>query len=240
MTDAREHQAVDEPRTRFGALLILVLLTFVVTAFDHAVGRAISLLLTAALVVATFRISRVASPKGLFWTLLVAVGTSVAFGLAFDAGSSWLAVATILQAAIFAAMVVAVSGAVLRSPVVDLQTVLGAVSAYALIGMAFGWLYLGVDLLDDAQFDIDATSWPEFFGFSFVVLTTLGFGNQLPTEPFAERLVAVEAVLAQIFLAVFIARIVSLYGTTLPRSRRATREDGETGPPPEPTHGGDE
>jgi len=51
----------------------------------------------------------------------------------------------------------------------------------------------------------------EYLYFSFVVLTTLGFGNQLPTASFSARFTVIEAMTGQIFLATFVARLVSLY-----------------------------
>jgi hypothetical protein len=47
--------------------------------------------------------------------------------------------------------------------------------------------------------------------FSFVCLTTLGFGDVTPSSPLARGLVCVEAVLSQIYMAVFVARLVSQY-----------------------------
>ncbi len=109
----------------------------------------------------------------------------------------------------------------LAHEVVTIQTILGAVAAYALIGLAFSWLYLGMSTIDSDQFSFDASVPSAFPEYSFVVLTTLGFGNQVPVEPFAARLTVIEAVIGQIFLATFVARLVTLY------PRRAL-------PPPEP------
>jgi hypothetical protein len=46
------------------------------------------------------------------------------------------------------------------------------------------------------------------------VQTTVGFGNQLPTQSFSSRIVVTQAVLGQVFLVTLVARLVSLYGDT--------------------------
>ncbi len=119
-------------------------------------------------------------------------------------------------------IVFAILRAVLKHELVTIQTIVGAIAAYALIGMAFSWLYLGMDSIDNTQFSMaptDSSSYPEF---SFVVLTTLGFGNQLPTASFSARFTVIEAMAGQIFLATFVARLVTLY----PRRSAAITTDG--------------
>ncbi len=49
--------------------------------------------------------------------------------------------------------------------------------------------------------------------FSFVTLTTLGFGDIAPISPLARTLVMLEAVTGQLFLAVLVARLVGLHIT---------------------------
>jgi Na+/H+-dicarboxylate symporter len=47
--------------------------------------------------------------------------------------------------------------------------------------------------------------------FSFVTLTTMGYGDILPATRISRMLAATEAVIGQIYLAVLVARLVSLY-----------------------------
>jgi hypothetical protein len=47
--------------------------------------------------------------------------------------------------------------------------------------------------------------------YSYVVLTTLGFGDITPNGAVAERVTVLEALLGQVFLVVLIARLVSTY-----------------------------
>ena len=47
--------------------------------------------------------------------------------------------------------------------------------------------------------------------FSFVTLTTLGYGDVAPVAPFARALAYAEAMMGQIYLTVIVARVVALY-----------------------------
>ena len=47
--------------------------------------------------------------------------------------------------------------------------------------------------------------------FSFVTLTTLGYGDITPTSPAARMLAVVEAIMGQLYIAVLVARLVGAY-----------------------------
>ncbi len=57
------------------------------------------------------------------------------------------------------------------------------------------------------------------FYFSLVTLATLGYGDIVPRTDVARALAIVEGVGGQLFLAVMVARLVSLYGRGEPRTR---------------------
>ena len=52
----------------------------------------------------------------------------------------------------------------------------------------------------------------EIFYFSFVTLTTLGFGDITPATRVARAMVTVEALVGQLYLVITLARLVTLYG----------------------------
>jgi hypothetical protein len=135
--------------------------------------------------------------------------------------SSWRAVPMFIQAGVLAWLVVMLVRAALHSKVVDIQTILAAISAYMVIGLCYSWLYLGMDVVDGSQFSMPSSEPSQFFEFSYIVQTTVGFGNQLPTESFSSRIVVTQAVLGQVFLATLVARLVTLYGN----ARRATTDE---------------
>lgn len=199
------------PADRFGRLLIIVIVAFLVSGVQREWAVTVAAVVNVILLVVAFRATglRTTRPRAAALAA-VAIGAALLFGFA-DAGSTGAAVSSFLQFALLVVLVVALLRSVLDHEVVTIETILGAVAAYVLIGMAFSWLYLGMAALDPNQFSIDASTPTAFPEFSFVVLTTLGFGNQLPLEPFAARVTVMEAVIGQVFLATFVARLVSLF-----------------------------
>ncbi|MCZ6889404.1 MAG: potassium channel family protein [Gammaproteobacteria bacterium] len=102
--------------------------------------------------------------------------------------------------------------------VVDGETLWAAVNVYLAIGLAFAFLYSGVDTFNSDAFVghfIDGsqrTQMEGFVYFSFVTLTTLGYGDITPNNTLMATFVFVEATFGQLYVAIMIARLVSLYG----------------------------
>ena len=101
---------------------------------------------------------------------------------------------------------------ILRHPEVQLSTILGAVCAYMLIGVVFGFTYALIGRIDPPFF---ANHGPvdqfDYFYFSYACLTTVGFGDFVSGGDFGRSLSVLEAVFGQIFLVTLIARLVSLF-----------------------------
>lgn len=102
---------------------------------------------------------------------------------------------------------------VVRHRRVTSETVLGALCSYVLVGLLFAFVYIAVnDLRGEAFF---AQPGPheqsEYLYFSFVALTTLGFGDLSPAVGLPQGLTVLEALVGQIFLVTLVARLVTLW-----------------------------
>jgi hypothetical protein len=93
------------------------------------------------------------------------------------------------------------------------ETVLGALCAYILVGLLFAFLYLAVSDIRSGPFFAQPGEHvqSEFLYYSFVTLTTLGFGDLSPSVGLPQALTAIEALLGQIFLVTMVARLVTLW-----------------------------
>nr|WP_249732101.1 potassium channel family protein [Roseococcus sp. SDR] len=91
----------------------------------------------------------------------------------------------------------------------------GAIAAYLLIGLIFACLFDLVQGLDPGAFQYNGPA-PEarqvvgHLFFSFVTLTTTGYGDVVPVHPVARALAILEALIGQLYLAILLARLVSL------------------------------
>jgi hypothetical protein len=93
------------------------------------------------------------------------------------------------------------------------ETVLGALCAYVLLGLLFAFLYLAVNEVRSDPFFAQPGSQTqgEFLYYSFVALTTLGFGDLSPSVGLPQALTVLEALIGSIFLVTLVARLVTLW-----------------------------
>ena len=91
---------------------------------------------------------------------------------------------------------------------VDVDTIKGGICVYLLLGMIWAFFYESIALFDPQAFNVEN---PTFFYFSYTTLTTVGYGDIVPVHPVARTLSNLEGITGQVYLAVFVARLVGLY-----------------------------
>lgn len=97
---------------------------------------------------------------------------------------------------------------------VNTNRLLGAVTIYILMGVLWSELFNIIETLHPGAFRFGA----EFSGmpiesslmyFSFITLTTVGYGDATPTLPIAHAMAVLEALMGQLYLAILIGRLVA-------------------------------
>ncbi|MEI6894096.1 MAG: potassium channel family protein [Colwellia sp.] len=102
---------------------------------------------------------------------------------------------------------------------IDGNKILGAICLYLLMGLIWAVLYTLVQLsFPDSFVNIHNnhqwfTLFPDFVYFSFVTITTLGFGDISPRLPIPRFLVYMEAIVGQFYLAILVASLVGSHMT---------------------------
>jgi hypothetical protein len=94
---------------------------------------------------------------------------------------------------------------------IDTETLLGAVAAYLLIGMFFAFAYKAAGEFGSVPFFGSAGhgSLSQDLFFSFVTMTTVGYGNLVPAANPGQTFAVLEAVTGQLFLVVAVGKIIS-------------------------------
>ena len=124
----------------------------------------------------------------------------------------------------------AVAGGVVRdlraTREVRLTAVLGVLSLYLLLGMFFAFAYVAIDNLGGHPFfeDGEEATASACLYFSFITLTTVGFGDLVARSDLGHTLAALEALIGQIYLVTVVSLIVSNLGFSRRTQAAAPRE----------------
>lgn len=99
---------------------------------------------------------------------------------------------------------------------VDAEMIYGSVACYLLLGLIWTMLYTAIETLQPGSFALAATNedaqlWDDLLYYSFVTLTTLGYGDVLPLSPRVRSLAILEAITGIFYVAILVARLVSLH-----------------------------
>ena len=200
----------------YASLLVLLLANFFVIELvtDARWGAVASILLAvAALIVA---ISDPDAGEGLKTWHWVLIGFCVALApiVLFVTSSSVLGVAYLVPVGLLVSATLPVTlSRIAQHKRVTSETILGATCAYILFGLLFAFVYLALGELRDAPFFAQPGPHEasEYLYFSFVCLTTLGFGDLSPAVGLPQALTVIEALIGSVFLVTLVARLVTLW-----------------------------
>ena len=204
-------------RFRFSFLLLVLLSLYIVVPFfdiSFLTDLVVSFLFIASLAAVTQK-------SQLFWSALVlAVVTIFLTWGSYWTGNEQLAIIARIFQILF---VVLIAGAILsqifKHKEITRETVAGAICVYLLMGTMWADVYGIMEIVKPGTFPAYETATGEkitdphlrssqFHYFSFVTLSTLGYGDITPNTREAQSLASMEAIIGQLFLAVLIARLV--------------------------------
>ena len=155
-------------------------------------------------------------PRPIARLFLVFLGGAVAVSLADHfVASSWLSafrsLLTLLATALLGTLLLA---RVMRDGRMNLNRIMGAIGSYLLIGIVFTQAYRllagfvpGAFAVGGTPADFDLIS-QKLSYFSFITLTSTGYGDITPVHPYARSLATMEALAGNLFLTVLVARLV--------------------------------
>ena len=198
----------------YGFVLLLIFVSFVFTAAgpDNATwGQGVLVLIQTATLVVALWTSGLGRAAALLSVLLVAVGITVAAAQILSGGDTLTGATAILNALLLVTVGVVIAVGVFDQRTVNRQSVLGAICIYLLIGMDFTFVYGAAAALGSGDFFAEGTDGTPSLRlyFSYVTLTTVGYGDYTPAGDLGHTLAIVEALLGQLYLVTVVAVIVS-------------------------------
>jgi len=114
----------------------------------------------------------------------------------------------------FTLVTIALVAHVARAKSADGSTILSAINSYLLIGLTATLLIAIIDLLAPQSFidlDMEQGGFSSYIYFSFVTLTTLGYGDITPATPLARSISTFTALFGQLYLVIIMALIIGKY-----------------------------
>jgi Ion channel len=147
-------------------------------------------------------------------TVMIVCCVGLSFVLFFADSASILGLAYLLPVALLVTATLPITiYRVIHHRRVTTETILGSLCSFVLLGLMFGFVYLAINELRDTSFFTQPGTHQqsEYMYFSFVVLTTLGFGDLSPSVGLPQALVAIEALVGSVFLVTLVARLVTLW-----------------------------
>ena len=121
----------------------------------------------------------------------------------------WRGISTLATLVVLCWVVLAL---VLRRGPITARRIQGAIAVYLLLGFIWAQAYELVTLWHPGAFTgaVDGSGSLPWTYYSFVTLTTMGYGDIMPVHPLARAVAVLEALTGQLYLAIMLARLVSL------------------------------
>jgi len=230
---------------QFTVLLVSLLALLIVPAISSATtfgGKILGAIFVVVALAAAFNVGH--RKAALFFAVFMAVSVTVARGATFlwPDSSAGIAAAHVFAIGLFAITIWGVARAVFGAGSVTSETLRGAVCIYILLGVMWASVYSLIEAVQPGAFSLPALAEKSdetmvdvereaisFQYYSFVTLTTLGYGDVTPKTPVARTLSWLEAVVGQLFIALTLARLVAIHVSQGLSGSRREKEDG-TGP----------
>ena len=202
---------------RFLILLVLILSTIVLTPFlDHFLETKI--LMDIFLTVLFFSIIFAIRSKRshlIIASILVLPLVLSTWSYYFYYSTQLSLLTRIFGALFFGYAVIIILQMIARSTEITRETIFAAIVAYLLIALMWAFIYMILEMVVPGSFSFPDKSiraeTMHFEYFSFVTITTLGYGDVIPLTNRASALALLEALIGQIYLVVLVAWLVGMY-----------------------------
>ena len=199
----------------YGLVLVLIIVTYVLAVtLSGRWGATVLLFAQMATVWLALRTSMARRGYRLVATgLFILAGIAAIANLFAHGESDFVAFAFVSAAVLYFVAPFSIVRHIGYRRTVDRETLLGALAAYLFIGMAFAFAYRVVGAVQASPFfgaAGDGKVSQDLF-FSFVTLTTTGYGNLVPAGNPGQSMAVLEALTGQLFLVTAVAKIVSAW-----------------------------
>lgn len=201
---------------RYGMLLVLILVLMIVggTVGDGRVGQLISVLLLGSTLAFTMRTSRAPRPltrSVIGGAAVLLLGSLLASAVDFPRLHELTSAVSFL---LILAMIVAIARRLGTHMRISWSMLAGALCAYLLIGLLFSSTYTFMSLQEGGSIfaQVSEASTVDTMYYSFITMTTVGYGDLTPVEDLPRMIAVTEALIGQIYLVTAVGLLVGNMG----------------------------
>jgi voltage-gated potassium channel Kch len=122
-----------------------------------------------------------------------------------------------LHSALYLYAIILLLSSLLKILKADADTIFGTISLYILLGLFWANIYqvIAISIPDAFAFrDLSANKeliWSDYLYYSFITLTTVGYGDIIPVAPQARSIAILESISGVLFIAVMVSKTIGLY-----------------------------
>src|SRR5215831_14666825 len=200
----------------YGSVLLLILFTY---GFSVGVTAswAASLVITVQIgtVWAVLHVSRARrSVRRIAGVLLLISAVAAAINLFVGKETTGEGAVAFMSAVLYLIAPFSITRSLVFRREIDVQTVLGAIDIYLLVGMLFAFIYRFLGVVQSSAFfgaAVGDGKFPQDLFFSFTTLTTTGYGNLVPAGNPGQSFAVAEMLIGQLFLVIAVAKVINAY-----------------------------
>jgi hypothetical protein len=220
-TNSEQEREVNFSALLVGLLLILIGWPAAVEIFGDVEGLYVQIAFTGLLVIGLWSFHR--SRRGFIIGIILAAASAISALVNVFVAGDLLILVTMLILIAFCAMSLSIAlRQVLLTEDIDLNRLVGAVCAYLLMGFMFGLIHILVAWLLPGSYQgigppVVEDEGVQYIYYSFVTLTTLGYGDITPVRPLAEAVAYIEAVIGVFYIAILVGTLIGLMLSRAPK-----------------------
>jgi hypothetical protein len=202
-------------RAGYGAVIVSIMVAYAISStVEGATAHGLVLVVQLVTVWLTFTVSGSPHARRITgWAILACVLAAVVLGASNLEDVRLTIALQVLNVLLYLLAPFVIVRDLMRRNVVDTQTLYGSIAAFLLIGMMYAFVYAIVANVQTTPFfSEDApVSISDLLYFSFVTLTTTGYGDLVPAGEPGRTLAVSETLIGQFFLVIAVAKVVSAW-----------------------------
>ncbi len=220
-TNSEQEREINFSALLIGLLLILIGWPAAEEIFGHVEGLYVQIAFTGLLVVGLWSFHR--SRRGFIIGIVLATASAITALVNVFIPGDLLVLGTMVVLIAFCAMSLSIAlRQVLLTEDIDLNRLVGAICAYLLMGFMFGLIHILVAWLLPGSYKgigspVVEDSAVQYIYYSFVTLTTLGYGDETPVRPLASAMAYIEAVIGVFYIAILVGTLIGLMLSRAPK-----------------------